>query len=309
MSNKRRLRHATSPGIVAGSGTLSDGEAGQMRQMRQMLAEAGAPDFVLDAIQPGMSLVDLLAETQRRAPELESEDLLADIGEAMEPALAGKGDPFLAEAAVLDLLALLTAYVPMDEAFTDSPAFGAKVIELIGLAEKEATPAALALLRTVAVHGPRETRTAAVAAADGLVAGGLSELPFTKVLGRPAPHECFSYGDAFGEQEAIALTFAYGRKKHAVCVLVDHGLGGGVKDCWITDKATDLKKRYRSIGGGDLAFYEDLPLADGLTRLQAALAADPCPEQVDQVRDTGTYLPILRQRVALVAESVAAGSA
>lgn len=277
--------------------------------MRQMLAEAGAPDFVLDAIQPGMSLADLLAETQRRAPELESEDLLADIGEAMEPALAGKGDPFLAEAAVLDLLALLTAYVPMDEAFTDSPAFGAKVIELIGLAEKEATPAALALLRTVAVHGPRETRTAAVAAADGLVAGGLSELPFTEVLGRPAPHECFSYGDAFGEQEAIALTFAYGRKKHAVCVLVDHGLGGGVKDCWITDKATDLKKRYRSIGGGDLAFYEDLPLADGLTRLQAALAADPCPEQVDQVRDTETYLPILRQRVALVAESVAAGSA
>jgi hypothetical protein len=285
---------------------LSDGEAGQMRQM---LAEAGAPDFVLDAIQPGMSLADLLAETQRRAPELESEDLLADLGEAMEPALAGKGDPFLAEAAVLDLLALLTAYVPMDEAFTDSPAFGAKVIELIGLAEKEATPAALALLRTVAVHGPQETRTAAAAAADGLVAGGLSELPFTEVLGRPAPHECFSYGDAFGEQEAIALTFAYGRKKHAVCVLVDHGLGGGVKDCWITDKATDLKKRYRSMGGEGLAFYEDLPLADGLTRLQAALAADPCPEQVDQVRDTETYLPILRQRVALVAESVAAGSA
>jgi hypothetical protein len=54
-----------------------------------------------------------------------------------------------------------------------------------------------------------------------------------------------------------------------------------------------------------MAFYEDLSLADGLAKLQAGLAADPCPEQVDQVRDTEAYLPMLRQRVALVAESVA----
>jgi hypothetical protein len=277
--------------------------------MRQMLAEAGAPDFVLGAIQPGMDLAEVLAEAQRRAPELDSEDLLANLGEAMAPVLARRGDPFLAEAVALDLLALLRAYVPAGEAFTDSPAYAAKVIELIGFAEKEATPAALALLRTIAVHGPQETRSAATAAADGLVAGGLSELPFTEVLGRPTPHECFSYGDDFGAQESIALTFTYGRKKHAVCVLIDYDLGGGVKDCWITEKATDIKKRYRSMGDSGIAFYEDLSLADGLTKLQAALASDPCPEQVDQIRDTEAYLPILRQRVALVAESVAAGSA
>jgi hypothetical protein len=43
--------------------------------------------------------------------------------------------------------------------------------------------------------------------------------------------------------------------------------------------------------------------------LQAALAAAPCPVQDDQVRDTQAYLPMVRQRVALVAESVAAGAA
>jgi hypothetical protein len=304
MSNKRRRSHE-SPGIVAGLGALSDTEA---VRMRQMLVEAGAPDYVLDVIQPGRTIVDLLAEAQRRAPALESEDLLSNLGEAMEPALAGKGDPFLAEAVGLDLLALLRAYVPMDEAFTDSPAFAAKVIELVGLAEKAATPAALALLRTIVVHGPQAIRSAATAAADSLVVGGLSELPFTEVLGRPVPRECFSYGDDFGQQESIALTFAYGRKKHAVCVLVDYGLGGGVKDCWITDKATDIRRKYKSLDGGGMAFYADLSLADGLTKLQAALVAEPCPEQVDQVRDTETYLPMLRQRVALVAESVAAGS-
>jgi hypothetical protein len=271
-----------------------------------MMIEEGAPDSVLDVIRPGKTMIDLLAEIQSLSPDLASEDILSGLGEAMGPALAGKGDPFLAEAVGLDLLGLLNAYLPVEDAFTDSPAFAAKVIELVGLAENEATPAALVLLRTIAVHGPQATRSVATAAADGLIAGGLSEPPFLGVLGRPVPRECFSYGDDFGQQESIALTFAYGRKKHAVCVLVDHDLGGGVKDCWITDKATDIRKQYKSLGGGALTFYADLSLADGLSKLQAALAAEPCPEQVDQVRDTQTYLPMLRQRVALMAESGAA---
>lgn len=277
-------------------------------QVRQMLVEAGAPDYVLDVIQPGRTIVDLLAEAQSRAPALESEDLLANLGEAMEPALAGKGDPFLAEAVGLDLLGLLNAYLPVEDAFTDSPAFAAKVIELIGLAEKEATPAAVGLLRTIAVHAPQAACSAATAAANRLVAGGLPEPPFTEVLGRPVPRECFSYGDDFGQQESIVLTFTYGRKKHAVCVLVDYDLGGGVKDCWVTAKAAATRKKYESLGGGGMTFHADLSLAGGLSKLQAALAAEPCPEQVDQVRDTQTYLPMLRQRVALLAESVTAGA-
>jgi len=304
MSNKRRGSRK-SPGIVAGLGVLSDAEAALVRQM---MVEEGAPDYVLDVIRPGKTMLELLAEIQSSAPELASEDILSGLGEAMEPALAGKGDPFLAEAVGLDLLGVLNAYLPVEDAFTDSAAFAAKVIELIGLAEKEATPAALALLRTIAVHGPQTTCSEATAAADGLVAGGLPELPFAEALGRPVPRECFSYGDDFGQQESIALTFTYGRKKHAVCVLVDYSLGGGVKDCWITGKATDIKKQYKSLGGEGMAFYADLSPGESLSKLQAALAAEPCPEQVDQVRDTQIYLPMLRQRVALMADSVAAGT-
>jgi hypothetical protein len=285
---------------MAGLGVLSHAEAARIRQM--MIVE-GAPDYVLDVIRPGKTMIDLLAEIQSLSPDLASEDILSGLGEAMGPALAGKGDPFLAEAVGLDLLGLLNAYLPVEDAFTDSPAFAAKVIELIGLAEKEATPATVVLLRTIAVHGPQTTCSEATAAADGLVAGGLPEPPFAEVLGRPVPRECFSYGDDFGQQESIALTFAYGRKKHAVCVLVDHDLGGGVKDCWITAKATDIRKQYKSLGDEAMTFYADLSLAEGLAKLQAALAAEPCPEQIDQVRDTQTYLPMLRQRVALVAAS------
>ena len=304
MSNKRRGSRE-SPNLVVGLGVLSDAEAALVRQM---MIEEEAPDYVLDVIRPGRTMVDLLAEIQSRAPELSSEDILSGLGEAMKPALAGKGDPFLAEAVGLDLLGLLNAYLPVEDAFTDSSAFAAKVIELIGLAEKEATPAVVALLRTIAVHGPQTACSAATAAADSLVAGGLPEPPFAEVLGRPVPRECFSYGDDFGQQESIALTFAYGRKKHAVCVLVDHDLGGGVKDCWITAKATATRKKYESLGGGGMTSYADLSLAEGVAKLQAALAAEPCPEQVDQVRDTQTFLPMLRQRVALLVESVTADS-
>lgn len=277
--------------------------------MRQMLAAAGAPDYVLEAIRPGANLTEILAEAQSRTEQPAVQDLLVEACEALRPALAGKGNPFLAEATVLEMLAVLDVGVVGADVFAESPSFPAAVVELIGLAEQAATRQALAVLRTLAVHGPQASRSPATAAADSLVAAGVAEPPFTGVLGRPTPHECFAYRDIFGHQAAIALTFGYGRRKHAVCVLIDHDLGGGVKDCWVTDQAAEIRKKYRSMGGEAMAVFEDLSFADGLTRLQAALAADPCPEQLDQMRDTKTYLPILRQRVALVAESVAAGPA
>jgi hypothetical protein len=93
-----------------------------------------------------------------------------------------------------------------------------------------------------------------------------------------------------------------------VCVLVDYDLGGGVKDCWITAEAAAIRKKYEALGAEGMTFHVDLSLTEGLAKLQAAMAAEPCPEQVDQVRDTQTFLPMVRQRVALVAESVTAGA-
>jgi hypothetical protein len=171
MSNKRR-GSGGSPNLAVGLGVLSDAEAALIRQM---MTEEGAPDYVLEVIRSGRTMVDLLAEMQSSAPELSSEDILAGLGEAMEPALTGRGDPFLAEAVGLDLLGLLNVYLPVEEdAFTDSPAFAAKVIEGIGLAEKEATPSAVALLRTIAVHGPQASCSAATAAAGGARSGAAS---------------------------------------------------------------------------------------------------------------------------------------
>jgi hypothetical protein len=71
------------------------------------------------------------------------------------------------------------------------------------------------------------------------------------------------------------------------------------------DHVLDVIQPGRTIGG--MTSHADVSLADGLSKLPAALAAEPCPEQVDQVWDTQIYLPMLRQRLALV-ESVATGA-
>ncbi|ONI92386.1 hypothetical protein ALI22I_04410 [Saccharothrix sp. ALI-22-I] len=52
-----------------------------------------------------------------------------------------------------------------------------------------------------------------------------------RTIGRPRVGACFGYADTFGSQEGVALTFTYGRKSHALVLLIDYDLGGGVKDC------------------------------------------------------------------------------
>jgi len=269
--------------------------------MREMLAASGAPSYVLDAIRPGLDLAGLLAEAEVNAPVPEVPELVAQLGDAIGPALAGKGDPFLAEAATLELLGLLRAAYPGDSVEDDTPELHAKVLELVEAAEREATAEALILLRVLALYGPEPAHSAT--AADRLVAGGLAEPQWTAEIGSPTPVECFAYGDIFGEQESIAVTFAYGRKRHAMAVLIDYNLGGGVKDCWTSDQAAEIKRQYRSLDNSVDTEYSTYTIAEGMEILQEALAAKPCPEQPDQLQDTATFLPLLRHRVQLMAQA------
>jgi len=296
MSNKRRTR-APQPRQDLLNGGLTADEA---VQMREMLAASGAPAYVLDAIRPGVDLLNLLAEAERNAPMLEIPELIAELGDALEDAFRGKGDPFFAEATILELLGALRSAYPGESVADDSPALVAKITELIEHAERAATPEALVLLRVVGLHGPDESRLAAAGAADRLVAGGVTEPAWCTQIGRPTVVESFGYGDIVGSQESVSVTFAHGRKRHVVSVLIDYDLGGGVKDCWLSSEATKVKAQCRSLGRNPFSRYSDHSVGEGLRILRAALAAEPCPEQPDQLQDTATFLPLLRQRVALL---------
>jgi hypothetical protein len=300
MSSKRRAQIPRPNQDLLTGGALTADDA---TLMRSFLAESGAPAYLLDAIQPGVALAELLAIAERDAPVPEIPELVAQLGEAIGPALAGKGDPFLAEAATLELLGLLRSAYPGDSVEDDTPELLAKVLELVEATEREATVEALVMLRALALYGPEPVLSAE--AADRLVVNGLVEPQWTAQIGSPTPVECFAYGDIFGEQESIAVTFAYGRKRHAMAVLIDHNLGGGVKDCWLSDNAAEIKRQYRSLDNSIDAEYSTYTIAEGLEILQEALAAELCPEQPDQLQDTAAFLPLLRHRVRLMAQAPA----
>src|SRR6266516_4101735 len=174
------------------------------------------------------------------------------------------------------------------------------VTAMIGQAEAEGSPEAMAMVTVLAVMGPGDARSAASGAAARLAAAGLAVPPWAAGLRKLKIGRCFGYVDFFGEQETIALCFSYGRKRHAIAVLIDHVLGGGVKDCFISDQPDQIRAQYRrSAQQFGLECREYSP-AEAASILARALAREPCPEQPDQVEDVGERLDLLRSRLEVL---------
>ena len=113
---------------------------------------------------------------------------------------------------------------------------------MIESAERVGGPEALAMTRVLAVVGPEAVRPAATAVAARLVAVACpTRRGPTRWVGRRPGH--FGYSDLAGAQEVIALPFSYGRRQHAVSVLIDHQLGGGVKDCYVAGRPRLLRRQ------------------------------------------------------------------
>ena len=61
----------------------------------------------------------------------------------------------------------------------------------------------------------------------------MTDPPWAGVIGTPQVGDCWHYADVGGRQESLTMTFAYGDKQHAVCVLIDHSRGGKIRDTWV----------------------------------------------------------------------------
>lgn len=141
--------------------------------------------------------------------------------------------------------------------------------------------AALALLRAAASMGSPAERTAAGRAADALAAAGVAEAAWASPAGQVSPGRCWVYGDVFGDQESVVTTFDYagapapGGSTHALVVLVDHNLGGIVKDMFC---ATHAERTIRAIArasteDGPMSVLEEITPGQARTRLERAFAA------------------------------------
>jgi hypothetical protein len=172
---------------------------------------------------------------------------------------------------------------------------------LVPAAEAASTPGSLALLRVFAAVGAPAVRTAAAQAAARVSACGVADPPWAATLGFPQVGDCWHYADVGGRQESLTMTFAYGDRRHAVCVLIDHRHGGKIRDAWVA-KAAGLRAETEKAAEDDpLVVFEMIDAADASRRLGLALSAGECPEQPDQVDDVVAHRALLRARLELLA--------
>lgn len=226
----------------------------------------------------------------------ESGESLAGLMDQWTPLLEPGCDSLSAELTGAEFLAMMREAVPVDSELSEL------IAALIGQAEGHGTPEALAMLRVLAVVGPPEVQSAAAGAADRLVEAGLTDRPWVTDLGRPRVGPCFGYADERGAQEAIGITFSYGGKQHALAVLIDHDLGGGIKDCFPTEHTTRIRADYQKAAKGHGLDFHDYEPAQARAILDRALGKPPCPVEPDQIEDVGDYLNLLRARVLLLPE-------
>ncbi len=222
------------------------------------------------------SIVDTLVSGVRAARNpLEAELVLCSVFAAVE-SQAGDADD---EERLAILVAMLT--------------------QVIAHAESVGTAAAMALLRVCASIGPDETRTAARAAADRLAAAGVRDPGWAATIGRPDVLRAWRQGDVLGLQENLGVLFSYRGREHALAVLIDHVLGGGVKDCWVAEgkEAARMRDRLVEMGGDDpMVVFEDIDVAEAAEILTRAMANPPVPEQDDQIEDVAAQVYLVMSR-------------
>jgi len=205
-------------------------------------------------------------------------------------------DPVDAELWGSDLIGALASSASGPESLA-----GALTGALVPAAEAAGTPESLALLRVFAVVGPPAVRAAARQAAARLSARGVADPPWAGPLGSPRVGDCWHYADVGGRQESLTMTFAYGHRQHALCVLIDHGRGGKIRDAWVAKSVELREQTARAAGGDPLVVFEMIDPADAFRRLQRAVSAGECPEQPDQVDDVVAHRALLRARLELAA--------
>jgi len=177
--------------------------------------------------------------------------------------------------------------------------------QVIGYAQGLGTADALALLRVCSVLGPATSRAAAREGSGQLAAAGVADRPWAGRVGHPTMLRAWRYGDVFGAQSSVGVLFDYKGREHALMVLVDHQLGGGIKDCWVCEGRTAKEMRNSvaaAMAGEPDTFFEDIDAVAVAGLLGSALTNPPCPEQADQIEDVASHLYLVRARVEHVAQ-------
>jgi len=284
----------------AGAGSYELVESHMLGIVHDILSARGAPADELAAMNARTDsavafLRSLVADGLLPTPQR----YLCGVIERFHPVLRRGCDPLRVELLACEFLGTLGVPSPgLQEA---DGALSQALIELVAQIEACGTRETLAALRALAVVAAPSARTAASAAANRLAASGLQDPTWVESIGTPKVATSCGYLDPAGGQETVVTTFAYpGRKPHGLAVLIDHNLGGGLKDCRASGTPDQTRRDYRKVADRHGLEFFEYPPSHARSVLERALACPPCPIDPDQIRDVRDYLPLLRQRVELL---------
>jgi hypothetical protein len=221
--------------------------------------------------------------------------------DALVTALRAVRNPLEAELVVCNIFSAVETDAPGDADEGDRLAMLVVLLNHVILASEAAgTPAAFGLVQVCASLGPEQTRVTAAAAAARMAAAGVAAPGWAAGVGTPDVLRCWHQADALGAQENVGVLFSYRGREHALLVLVDHMLGGGVKDCWVTEgrQAVRMRNRFLEAAAGDPRLvFEDLHVRRAAEILTPALQIPPVADRADQIEDVGRWLYLLASRV------------
>lgn len=171
---------------------------------------------------------------------------------------------------------------------------------LVGTAEREATPAALGLLRGLAAVATPPVSDEARRAAGLLRRSGVEAPAWAHHVGGARFVEAWRTQDPLGDGDLYALVCEHpGRPRHTIAAYIDHNLGSAVKDVTVTPPGEDLRARWDSARVEDVTTIVIEPqeaadvLAHGLD-VEAAHLDPPSPENGRRM------IPLLRSRLSLL---------
>jgi hypothetical protein len=195
------------------------------------------------------------------------DQVIARMGQGAIRELEGASDALDAEHAVSGLLG---AWWGESHGFADPDVLLGE--GLVAYAARKRRAGAVGLLRAIAVLGTDAQREQAAAAADELVAGGVAEPEWARVLGTERVTAAWEYGDVFGDETGVLLIIERAGARHGVVVLVDHTLDGIVTDAFVTEDPDEVLDDVRDETDA-VAYYREITPEAAAALLVPAFAA------------------------------------
>jgi hypothetical protein len=178
---------------------------------------------------------------------------------------------------------------------------------LLEYAERQGTPASLALLAGVACLGTPRQAAMAERAALRLIEQGVARPPWADGIGLVRAGECYVSRDVYGDQDSVICTYTYaGDERHALVVTVDNNLGGRwdapcesglVRDAWVTSQVDRLLDHCRDEASGGLTEFTELDPAQARALLEPALALTASLPDAPVSDTFASYHALLRSRI------------